>query len=89
VGYTELEGIHSNHKVQLLIPCRTTQKSNHIFESIVQILLELWQAWCCDHYLWILFQWLISFSVNISLQGLLALKRVNISSLFSVVHKFS
>ena len=48
--YPELEGTRKDHRVQLLAPQRTTQKSNPMPERTVQTLLELQQAWCHDHY---------------------------------------
>ena len=42
VEYFELEGTHKDHQVQLLALHRTTQKSNPMSESTVQI---LWQVW--------------------------------------------
>lgn len=42
--YLELEGtIRIIESVHLLAPQRTTQKSDHMSESIIQVLLELWQ----------------------------------------------
>ena len=32
-----------NYQVHLLVPHRTTQNSNTMFETIAQTLLELWQ----------------------------------------------
>ena len=46
IKYPELEGTHKGHRVQILAPYRTTQKVDHMSESIIQALLELWQAWC-------------------------------------------
>jgi len=43
VQYHELKGTHSDHWVQLPAPHSTTQKSDHITETVVQTLLELWQ----------------------------------------------
>lgn len=40
IDYPKLEGTHKDHRVQLLAPHRTTQKSNSMCESAVQILLE-------------------------------------------------
>ena len=45
----ELGGTHKDHQIQLLAPQRTVQKSDHVSESIVQMLLELWQVQCHDH----------------------------------------
>lgn len=42
--YAEFEGTHQNHRVQLLALQRAPQKSHHVPESIVQMLLELCQA---------------------------------------------
>lgn len=41
--YSELEGIHKDHPVQLPAPHSTTQVSNPMSESTVQMLLELRQ----------------------------------------------
>jgi len=41
--YPKLDGTHKDHRVQLLPPHRTTQKSNSMSESTVQTLLELQQ----------------------------------------------
>lgn len=35
---------------QLLAHCGTPQEAHHVPENIVQILLELCQAWCSDHF---------------------------------------
>ena len=43
IEYPKLEGTHKDHRVQLLAPHSTTQKSDHTTESVVQTLLELWQ----------------------------------------------
>ena len=40
--YSESEETHEDHQLQLLAPHRTTQKSNPVSESVVQMLLELW-----------------------------------------------
>lgn len=50
IKYPELEDIHKNHEVQLLSLHSTSQKSNHTSENVVQMLLELQQAWCPDHF---------------------------------------
>jgi len=44
-----LEGTHEDHQVQLLAAQKTTQKSNHMSKSIVQILPALRLAWCHDY----------------------------------------
>ena len=49
VEYPELKETYKDHQVQLLAPHRTTQKSKQRSESIVQMLLKLRQAQCCDH----------------------------------------
>jgi len=38
-----MEGINKDHRLQLLVPCRTTQKSDHMTENVVKRLLELQQ----------------------------------------------
>ena len=53
IEYPELEGIHRDYRVQLLAPHRTTQKSNHISESIVQTLLELRHGVKVEIALWV------------------------------------
>lgn len=51
--YAEMEEIGRD---QLLALCRTLQGSYHVPDSIVQILLEFRQTWCCDQAsLWSLF----------------------------------
>jgi len=45
IEWHELEGALKYNKVKLLAPHRTTQKSDHMPESVVQT-LELWQALC-------------------------------------------
>lgn len=50
IKYPELEKTHKGHWVQLLPSHRITQKSDNISDSIVQMLLELCQAWCHDHF---------------------------------------
>jgi len=47
--HPDLEGTCKDHWVQLLALHRTSQQSDHMSESIIQMLLELWQAQCCDH----------------------------------------
>lgn len=39
--YPELEESHEDHQVHILAPRRTTQKSDHVSESVVQTLLKL------------------------------------------------
>lgn len=39
-----------DHEVQLLPLHRSCEESHHVPDSIVQILFELQQAWCCDHF---------------------------------------
>lgn len=46
----ELEVTHKDHGVQLLALHGTSPRSQPVPESIVQILLELRQAWCSDHF---------------------------------------
>ena len=46
----EMYGTHQGHRVQLLAMYRTRQESLHVPKSIVQTLLQLCQAWCCEHY---------------------------------------
>jgi len=41
--YYQLKGTHRDHWIQTPVPHRTTQKSNHISECIVQMLLEFQQ----------------------------------------------
>jgi len=48
--YSELEGIHKDHQVQLLASHRTIQKSDCMWESAEQMLLEHWQAQCHKHF---------------------------------------
>lgn len=48
MDYAELEGVDQDHPVQLLVLHRTPQESK-VSESTVQMLLELWQTWGCDH----------------------------------------
>ena len=43
IEYPELEGTHRDHWVQLLALHRTTQNSNPMPESGIQMLLEFWQ----------------------------------------------
>lgn len=43
--YPELEGTNKYKKIQLLALRRTTQNSDFMSKSVVQILLELWHAW--------------------------------------------
>ena len=43
IEYPELGGTHKDHQVQLLAPHRTTQKSDHMSESIVWMVFELRQ----------------------------------------------
>ena len=46
IEYPELEGAHKNHEVRLVAPHGTTQKSDHVSESSVEMLLELWiESW--------------------------------------------
>jgi len=40
IGHPKLEGTHEDYLVQLLAPCKTIQKSDHISESVVQMLFE-------------------------------------------------
>ena len=40
IEYPKLEGTHKHHPVQLLAPCRTTQKSDHMSEITVQTFLN-------------------------------------------------
>lgn len=47
--YAELEGSHKGHCIKLLVLCRSPQESHHEPQIIVQMLLDLHQAWCCDH----------------------------------------
>jgi len=44
------EGIHKDHWVQLLPPHRTTQKSGRMSKCAVQMLHELCQAQCHNHF---------------------------------------
>lgn len=44
--YLKLEGTHKDDHIQLPAP----QKNYLMTKSIVQMLHELWQAWCCDHF---------------------------------------
>uniref|UniRef100_A0A8B9U121 Regulatory factor X associated protein n=1 Tax=Anas zonorhyncha TaxID=75864 RepID=A0A8B9U121_9AVES len=44
VNYPKVEGTYKDNQVQHLSPQRTTQKSDHVSESLVQMLLELQQA---------------------------------------------
>ena len=48
IEYPKSEEAHKDHRVQLLAPQKTTQKSDHVSESVAQMLLEHWQ-WGCDH----------------------------------------
>ena len=41
--HPKLEGANKDHGVQLLAPHRITQKSDFMSESVVQMLLQLWQ----------------------------------------------
>ena len=43
IEYPKLEGTHKAHRAQPLAPHRSTQKSDHMTESVVQMLLELQQ----------------------------------------------
>lgn len=43
IKYAELEETHKDHQIQVLAPQRTTQNSNRVSESIVQMLLDLWR----------------------------------------------
>lgn len=43
VEYPKSEGTHKDHQAQVLAPRRTTQKTDPVSESAVQMLLELWQ----------------------------------------------
>lgn len=43
IKYPELEETHKDHQIQDLAPQRTTQNSNHMSESTVQMLLDFWQ----------------------------------------------
>lgn len=45
IEYAELEGTHQDYQVQL---CGAPLES-HVPESVMQTLLELREAWCCDH----------------------------------------
>lgn len=45
----EFEGTHQNPGVQLLALHMTHQESHPVPERIAKMLLELSQAWCCDH----------------------------------------
>lgn len=47
IKYPKLNGTHKVHQVQLLAPHGTTQKLDHMPESGVQILLELWPLESC------------------------------------------
>lgn len=49
IKYSKLQGTHKDHRVECWTPHRTTQKSHHVYESAVQMLLELQQSQCCDH----------------------------------------
>lgn len=49
IEYAQLEETHKDHAVQLLSPGHP-QESHHVPRSIVQSLLELCRAWCCDHF---------------------------------------
>lgn len=46
----QVKEIHKNLRVQLLAPHRTTQKTGHVSENIVQMFLELCKAWYCDYF---------------------------------------
>lgn len=50
IEYTKLEGTHMDHQIQLLATHRIPQKSHRMSESIVQTLLELQHAQCCEHF---------------------------------------
>lgn len=50
IVYAEVKGTHKNHWVQLMVPHRTIKKSDHISESIVQILLKFQWACCYDRF---------------------------------------
>jgi len=50
IGYSKLEGTNLDHWTQLPTPHRTTQSSDHMSESIIQMLLELHQTLCHDHF---------------------------------------
>ena len=41
IEYPELEGTHRDRGVQLVVSLRTSQHSNRVSESVVQVLLEL------------------------------------------------
>lgn len=43
IKYPELEDTNKGHQIQDLAPQRTTQNSNHMSESTVQMLLDFWQ----------------------------------------------
>lgn len=60
----KLEGTHKGHWVQLQAPHSTTQKSHQISESIVQMLLELWQLCAMTASLGTLFQCLATFMLK-------------------------
>lgn len=45
--YLELEETYKD-QVKLLVPYRVTQNSNPVSETVVQMLLKIWQAWGQD-----------------------------------------
>lgn len=52
----ELYGTYKDHWVEFLALHKTPQESHQVPKRVVQMLLELWQAWCCDHFHGKLFQ---------------------------------
>jgi len=54
--YSELEGTHTDHQVQLLTPHRATWKLNHLLQSVVQTLLVR-ESWKKLKVLWIVGWW--------------------------------
>lgn len=49
--HPELEGTDQDHRVQIpALHKGQPQESYHLPERIVQMLLELWQAWSCNHF---------------------------------------
>ena len=56
IEYPKSEEAHKDHRVQLLAPQKTTQKSDPVSESVAQMLLELWQSGAVTTVLGSLFQ---------------------------------
>lgn len=69
IEYPKFEGTLKNHWAQLLVPKRTTQNSNPMSESVVQMLFVIQQPWAVSTALGSMFHahhhhlWWISFSL--------------------------